>query len=372
MCRPFAEGAFAMSICTTIVRSAIAGALVALTGAGSAAELIPHPELPRFDVRMIHPLNRDVPYVAGSAVNDVGQVVGSSWEFEETPVAIITGPNGVGTFELTPGIGFSDAVAINSNGLVVGNATLNHAPAGFSVHADGTGFTFLPPMFAGADTDPRAVNAAGVIVGTSGFENDFRRSYACGPTGEHMHGLGTLGSHDTALTWASDINSAGVVVGAATTWSNHVHAFFASEAAGGMQDLGAGLDGDSGAVAISDNGLIVGWIQRTGDSMRAVITDTERSRLVDIGSLGGGGTNPFDVNSQGWVVGESVTVDGRIHAMLYILAIGQMIDLSESVNLPDGEELARAVAVNESGQIVAHSLLPQGRVATYLLTPRKN
>jgi probable HAF family extracellular repeat protein len=252
----------------------------------------------------------------------------------------------------------------------VGSVPLNHEPNGFSVHADGTGFTFLPPLAAGFDNDPVAVNSAGIVVGSSGIEFDFRRAFACGPTGKHMHGLGTLGPHDTALASASGINGSGVVVGQSTTWNNHTHAFVASEAMGGMQDLSPGLQGDSFAAAISDSGLIVGTAVRDGGIPHAFITDAQRSRLIDIGSLGGGGTNPAAVNSQGWVVGSSLTAQGQGHAMLYILAQRRMMDLTEAVDLGDGEELARAVAVNERGQIVAIALLPEGRVATYLLTPR--
>ena len=71
---------------------ALSLAAIGLAAAFSAAGNAPRPDLPQFDVRQIAPLNPDVPYVAGTALNDAGQVLGSSWLYEETPHAFITGP----------------------------------------------------------------------------------------------------------------------------------------------------------------------------------------------------------------------------------------------------------------------------------------
>src|SRR5687767_10238188 len=75
--------------------------------------------------------------------------------------------------------------------------------------------------------------------------------------------------------------------------------------------------------------------------------------VVDLGTLGGTFSQSSNINSQGHVVGWSLTTDSRLDAFLY--ADGQMRDLGLL-----GEGSMRAYGINDSGYVVGYGYLQQG------------
>ena len=153
--------------------------------------------------------------------------------------------------------------------------------------------------------------------------------------------LGTLGG---SMSTATAVNDGGQVVGASTAPDNIWHAF-AWTAGSGMVDLGRG-----GALAISDNGHVVGEAYTDDDSQP--FSWTEAGGLVGLGNLGGSRGVAWAVNESGQVVGFSYTAgetfDTR-HAFSWTPA-GGIVDLGTL-----GGSWSEASDVSESGAVVGGS-----------------
>ena len=131
----------------------------------------------------------------------------------------------------------------------------------------------------------------------------------------HLTDLGTLGGDQSA---AYAISSAGQVVGdSSLTGNSGLHAF--SKFAGGLSDLGV-LDGytNSTATAVNSSGQIVGYSFTATPQLslnRAYYYSN--GMMVDLGTLGGSGSQAFGINGAGNVVGQSDDAGGNRHAFFY-------------------------------------------------------
>jgi probable HAF family extracellular repeat protein len=85
--------------------------------------------------------------------------------------------------------------------------------------------------------------------------------------------------------------------------------------------------------------------------------------MQDLGTLGGTNSLAFGINASGQVVGYARNADSIFHAFLY--ANGQMQDLNDLVDLPDGVFLSSAYGINDQGWIVGQA----SNGHAYLLTP---
>jgi probable HAF family extracellular repeat protein len=304
-------------------------------------------------------------YSEAAAINDRGQVVGSS-----------TTPSGAWhAFSWTPASGMIDlgtlgderstATAVNARGQVVGNSFyLTGDDVGvdccdeimsraFSWTAAG-GMTDLG-MPHHSDGGATAVNASGQVVGQTagdhccawgekeGVSHAFLWTAAGG-----MIDLGTLGGYHSS---AVAINDRGQVVGSSKTanggWSGAHHAFLWT-AAGGMIDLGTLGGYESYATAVNASGQVVGGSETANGGYHA-FSWTAAGGIIDLGTLGGNSSWALAVNASGQVVGSSTTPSGDVHAFSWTAA-GGMLDLGTL-----SEESSYAVAVNASGQVVGTS-----------------
>lgn len=177
-----------------------------------------------------------------------------------------------------------------------------------------------------------AINSAGTIVGDSKAQGMI---YADG----RMSGL----SRQNARS-AYGINDAGTIVGGLT--SGHAFVFSGNN----LRDIGTidgGKDSFSIAVGVNSRGIVVGYGSPLSGFQHGFVYDSNQATMRDLGTLRGGYSIAWGINSAGDIVGES---DGS--AFLY--RDGVMIDLNAALGGALGN-IATAMAINERGQIVGQA-----------------
>lgn len=302
-------------------------------------------------------------------LNNAGQVVGNAQtepriiDPADPPVPFVLGfisaPNGGALTELGTLGGFSShATAVNNRGEVVGTSTIGRSfPSSFITDANGTGirpFRFF--------SEPADINNVGQVV-----SNDFTPVMATthafisntdgGGEIEIVIDPDTL---DEIATMAVAVNDFGQV---AVNNSNFGYLWSADQ---GARNLTPGAL--SGAVIdINNAGRVLGTI--VTDSMtRAFLTAPDGGPLTLIGTPGDGNM-PSGLNDLGQVVG-TASFAGAIHA--YVTGrdgTGPLIDLE---TLPEvvaaGWSGLTVAAINDLGQIAGTGIV-NGQQRAFLLTP---
>lgn len=361
-----------------------------------AAEPAPataRPRVPKYTVTDLGPK------LHVTALNSRGEVVGTLHREEGKYAAFLYSQGQLRELG-TLGGPSSSARAINDAGHIVGSASTARRKServfeqhGF-LYVDGVMRSLGPlddkpenPGF----TDAHAINSAGVIVGqTTGMKAWF---YANGK----RHPLGTLvpagtetflgesvnsdGTRTPLTTRAEGyvnpkhINAAGAIVGQAKTPDGKSHAFLYLPATDRLHDLGT-LGGDSSSAnAINDAGLIVGSAKTTDGKGHAFLY--REGRMHDLGVPGGYETSIAQcINRPGTIVGHASRVTGGgflwigIDSRAYRYADGQWTDLNTLVDLTGTglKRLDSAEAINDSGQIIGRAS-GNGTYHGYLLSP---
>jgi probable HAF family extracellular repeat protein len=213
------------------------------------------------------------------AINDAGQVAGSSDSPSGHHAFLWTQAEGMIDLGTLPNCCFSQALAINPAGQIVG---LSVAPGTALFHA----FSWT--------------KAGGMVD------------------------LGTLGGSTSA---AGAVNAAGQVVGSSEIPSPDVglphprrgasHAFSWTPA-GGMRDLGTLGFINSFATAINEEGQVAGYSRTTDGSAARALLWTDADGLTDLGGLGGTLSVALAINNAGQIAGMSYTSDDHeAHAVVW-------------------------------------------------------
>ncbi len=171
-------------------------------------------------------------YSRGSAINDLGTIVGYSVNSAGyTRATVYTSASGLQVIGTLPGGNNSYAYAINGSGTVVGNsdtATIRTEHA-FS-YSNGT-MTDLGTL-GGTYSVANAINTGGTIVGSSYLLNGYS-GHAFSYSNGMMSDLGVLPGG--SVSTANGISDSGIVVGMSDVSSGAYHAFVDSN--GAMSDL---------------------------------------------------------------------------------------------------------------------------------------
>lgn len=242
----------------------------------------------------------------------------------------------------------SSASALNEAGQVTGSSTTRdpgtvHAflySRGRMIDIDGRG----PGLF----STGIGINAKGHVVGQ--FLNRNTQLHAFRYAGNGLQDLGTLGG-DVSFAW--DINDAGVVVGEsviddpASEPFPPFHPFVYRK--GVMRDLGTLQGGPRTANAaqeINNAGQIAGYSEVSGAFH---LFFYERGMMTDLGFFGGRQLSVNDMNERGAFVG---TAQAPGDSVPFLYTGGQLYDLNTLLVSPAGWRIQGANGINDHGQIV--------------------
>jgi probable HAF family extracellular repeat protein len=326
---------------------------------------------PRYDVRALGTLGGATS--EATAINNLGQVVGTAAAADGGLRAFLWNPDGGGMIDLEapPCPGEARATAINDHGRIAGYwSCTDGGSRAFSW--DNGQLMALDPLPGGTTSYAYGINDRGQIVGTSDVPD----------------GSGTISHYRAAVLWsdggvvllppkptyhtiytAAGINENGEIAG----WEYYIGSSLNSTAVlwtgGKMEALPRGgtsqtiITGPQDqANAINDLGLIVGEYEQRPDGTPvslAVIWENKQPR-----TLGGG--KALAINNAGLIVGARKD-RGTDRAQLW--KDGAQRDLNELIAADGGWLLLRANGINEAGQIVGAGML-NGQTRAFLLTPR--
>jgi probable HAF family extracellular repeat protein len=302
------------------------------------------------------------------AINNAGQVAGSSWREDGGVRATLWDVNGAAS-AIDRGWPWAYGYALNNAGVVVGTAYAgDQYPTQWS---GGQETTLSANTCCGASGSATGINDQGTVVGWVDY-----RAVTWSSTGSAtlLPNLLRRGGSSSA----SAINNAGQVTGYSSAAGGALHAVVWNGAA--VLDLGL-LSGFSDSVgsSINEAGLVVGLSSKNSFNTGHA-TLWRNGQVIDLGSLRGGldSSQAYDVNNLGQIVGISGNNDlteppgDDDEAVIWLddesgpVALSSLIDDADP--LKSVAKLYRAVSINDSGIIVGYGLI-NGEKRAYILTP---
>lgn len=282
-------------------------------------------------------------------VNDVGQVVGRATTASGTQHAFVwIGSAGIFDISTIAGIGSSVADAINNHGVITGSYQYG-GPHAFR-WSPPSGLEDLGTLTVAGLSFGTALNDADEIAGTASTADNRRHAFIWTRSGGLVD-IDTLNSLD-ALPVA--VGARGEVAGnrLPSLLDSDYRAFLWTRATG-MVDIRSG--GGTPIVLAMTPGLhMAGFINFVGRPQQAM-SWTPATGTRNLGTLGGQGSRARDVNARGQIVGFAENRAGKARAFVWTAQRG-MLDLNRYLrHAPRGLVLDDALAINDSGAIVATS-----------------
>jgi len=304
----------------------------------------------------------------GLAVNDAGQVTGSS-DSADFPFSLHPFLYSNGSMIDIGGGTTGGGSAINAAGQVAGAFRVPGPHTHAFLYSNGA-TTDLGTLSGNTESSAFAINGSGQVVGNSYSLNSFG-----GVTSQHVF----LYSNGSMLNLTplggvpglnGSINDAGQVTGLFVTASGTQHAFIYQN--GAMTDLGT-LDGGvdnrsrSWGLVINAAGQVAGWGGTVASNGNLWAFFYSQGAMTALGTFGGSTSQPYAINASGQVTGSAdITGDTDTHAFLY--SEGVMTDLNSLIPANSGWTLQVGSAINDNGQITGWGLI-NGETHAYLLTP---
>lgn len=294
-------------------------------------------------------------------INEQGEIVGGAYYFN--------GHDNIVTLGLaTTNSSYVGLFGLNNLGLAVGASTVgtNHPgpKRAFSFNSKTGAIHDLGSLFGPTgESGASAVNDEGVIVGGSATTNSTRAVRF--ETDGRVTDLGTLGG---SWSEAADINENGDIVGTSLNFQGAMRAFWIPTN-GGMIDLGTLRGSNSWAARINNKGEIVGSSQTADGSTRAFLY--KNGTMIDLGTLGGV-SGAFGINDEGTIVGWTWGTTREPWTAFIKYPELPMRDLAGMATVDPGDDLFRAKAINNRGEIAASIFHPNYRTGfahTSLLRP---
>jgi probable HAF family extracellular repeat protein len=283
-------------------------------------------------------------------LNDAGQVAGTSLNNAGVEKAFVWSMRG-GMLDLraAPSRGRSYGWAINNRGVVTGAMGDAAHPFRWSVASGVEDLGVTPGIPAPAAG--RVLGDAGLVAGVTTIDDEFTRAFVW-TRSDGLIDIDTLGS----------VESSPVAVGAGGEVAGNRLASFDDDGerpflwtrATGMVDLGTGRGSTASVHAMTPGLHIAGSIGYPDGRQRAMSWTRQRG-MRELGTLGGRTSVALDVNTRGQIAGFAEDRFGTARAFVWSAA-GGMLDLNRALrHAPPGLVLDQALAINDSGAIVAGS-----------------
>lgn len=299
---------------------------------------------------------RDIGTLGGSDtraydLNNAGQVAGGSTLPDGREHAFVwTAGGGMIDLGVVPGAYNSRAQAINNQGVVAGVSEATFFVRAFRWSA-ADGIEDLGAFTSGlaSFSNATALNDAGLIVGNSDTADIETQIFAW----TRASGLVNIDTLDSRYSDAVAVNARGEVVGGhIPAGDTLLYRAYIWRPTDGMLDLGTAGGTESFSMAINERGQVPVLVNYAYETQRSM-SWTRSGGMRDIGTLGGRFTRAFELNNKGQIVGSSNNRAGERRAFVWSAGTG-MVDLNTRLrHAPPGLVLDDALAINDSGAIVA-------------------
>lgn len=287
-------------------------------------------------------------------LNNAGQVTGGSTLARGSEHAFVwTAGGGMRDIGVLPGASNARAAAINRHGVVTGTseAVPSFPPRAFRWSAAG-GMEDLGAFAPGSGSfsSGTALNDAGLITGNSTTANMDGHAFAW-TRGGGLLDIDTLGGLDSI---GVSVGAAGEVAGNVILDTSFLYHAFLWTPGGSMKDLGT-AGGTESFVSAMSPGLQIAGIINLPDGTQRAMSWTRPTGMRSLGTLGGATSFALGINRMGQVVGLAENKAGEARAFAWTAQAG-MVDLNKRLRkAPPGLVLDNAIAINDSGAIVATS-----------------
>lgn len=310
-------------------------------------------------------------------INSSGQVTGTAKDSTGQPRAFLW-DNGVMT---NLGVAGSDTSSygssVNDAGTIVGSSYGTKMRA--MIWDSTNGMSHLLGVLGDPKSSTNAINNNAIVVGTGNITSTQDQAFYYNTNTSTLTNLGALGSY--YQSYCEDINANNVAVGYSVTQfifnppNPPIFAVSTPFSYDGttLTNLGAVIPGATTALAINDNGWIVGQGSTANFASKAYLFNGTTS--CDLGLVSNNPeTVPCDINNNGLVVGRGLwdplnNLPNR--AFLYDSATDQMsvlYDLLDAAGKSAWSSLEEATSINDAGQIVGYGTI-NGVTRAFILNP---
>ena len=298
-----------------------------------------------------------------TAMNNLGQVVGYGDTYTLYSHAFLYTGSGplVNLGSLGGDSSVSVATGINDQSVVVGYTGTPTSSAQAFIYTQSGGMQNLETLSGSTSvySEALAINNSSQIVGN--FE-----TASGGEDGFIYSGSGAM--VDLGPYLPQRINNAGLVA-AVLLSGTQCRSYVSSDGTGTWVNIGSLGGSYTVPKGMNDSGEIVGYSATTTAYEQGRPFVYSGGTMTDLGTFGGEFGLAFGINDSGFVVGSADFPGDETGAAFVYFGSGTIENLNDLVNPSLGWNIGGALAINDSGQIMAEGYQPGGNYHALLLTP---